>query len=49
MKKLSEQGKIVREGGKRFGHWEEMQSYIDKESRVSHQMKVTLNRKFANR
>ncbi|HJF93336.1 MAG TPA: winged helix-turn-helix domain-containing protein [Lachnoclostridium phocaeense] len=21
MKKLSEQGKIVREGGKRFGHW----------------------------
>ncbi len=22
MKKLSEQGKIVREGGKRFGHWE---------------------------
>ena len=22
MKKLSKQGKIVREGGKRFGHWE---------------------------
>ena len=24
IQKLSEQGKIVREGGKRFGHWEEM-------------------------
>jgi len=21
MKKLSEQGRIIREGGKRFGHW----------------------------
>ena len=32
MKKLSEQGKIVRERGKRFGHWEVNYTCIDKEN-----------------